>query len=212
MSTCLACLAGWHNECLMLTDDCDCCGTSPQMTIENLSPGLTSKLKDAEEVKDQTSTGRKRAAAMYPIPSIDQGGMVCEWSGLSFAGGGAIPIVGCNQNLIAAIKEKVDDFWPGNIHHGPDKSTLNNSETNVHRICPACHNRWHALNDPFYPKNRPESGLPYLPLSGDSKPHDSGNKATAMVVAASEQYWALKTKQRELLDYETIVSARYGRH
>jgi hypothetical protein len=85
-------------------------------------------------LKDQQSTGRKRAAVMYPLDLE----LPCEWSHKKNCGGGSFPIIGCLDN-------KQTDR-----HHGPDKNTLNNEEGNVHRICATCHNRWHAKNDPDY--------------------------------------------------------------
>jgi hypothetical protein len=49
---------------------------------------------------------------------------------------------------------------------------LNNTDENLHRICGTCHNRWHAKNDPLYPKSRPTPGTPFIPLSGVVIPHD----------------------------------------
>lgn len=90
--------------------------------------------KEDSEVKDPHSTGRKRAAVLYPI----EDGAKCEWRRLAYAGGGKRPIVGCVEGL------------QENRHHGPDKNTLNNAEGNVHRICAGCHNLWHHLNDEDY--------------------------------------------------------------
>lgn len=88
-------------------------------------------------LKDQQSTGRKRAARMYPL---DRNGP-CEWQGKANCGGGKYPILGCSGGTQQAR------------HHGPDKSVSNNEEGNVHRICHNCHYRWHAANDPTYDWN-----------------------------------------------------------
>lgn len=89
--------------------------------------------KDDSVLKDQQSTGRKRAAIMYPLDEEAD----CEWARKKNVGGN-IPIVGCIDGKQQAR------------HHGPDKNTLNNESGNVHRICHNCHNRWHAVNDPDY--------------------------------------------------------------
>lgn len=81
-------------------------------------------------LKDQQSTGRKRAAKLYPLDRTAP----CEWRGKDNQGGG-IGIRGCDNGLQQAR------------HHGPDYNTLNNDPTNVSRICHVCHNRWHAAND-----------------------------------------------------------------
>lgn len=99
--------------------------------------------------------------------------MVCEWAWLAAAGGGVVPIVGC------------PGYPASDVHHGPDKNTLRNVEGNVHRICPTCHNRWHALNDPHY-GSRPPADQPFLPVDGEWLEHDPMTKATDEVVFAEE--------------------------
>ncbi len=96
-------------------------------------------LKSDDDVRDPKSTGRKRAAVLFPlVPESD-----CEWKGLANCGGGKYPIVGCLEG-----KQE-------HRHHGPDKNTLNNSAGNVHRICDNCHNIWHSQNDPDYDPENP---------------------------------------------------------
>ena len=63
------------------------------------------------------------------------------------------------------------------LHHGPDKSTLNNSRPedvalgepyNLHAICAHCHNRWHYANDAGYgiggAEDRPKDNSTWVPL------------------------------------------------
>lgn len=95
-----------------------------------------SNKRDAS-LKDQQSTGRKRAAKLYPLYRESP----CEWQGKSNCGGGNFPILGCISGLQEAR------------HHGPDKSVSNNETGNVHRICHACHNRWHNTNNSHYDWN-----------------------------------------------------------
>lgn len=222
ITECLACKNGWHAECIDSRPFADgfstcCCYEVSTMAAQPQSPIPAIQVLDTrraekadEDIKDQTSTGRKRAAAMYPLPSVESGGMVCEWANLAMAGGGVQPIVGCEGNVIADTKEKVlnEDgsvrIWPGNIHHGPDKSTLNNVPSNVHRVCPVCHNRWHALNDPYYSKIRPDAGMPHIPLSGEMKLHDAETQASPMEIAWSRDYWAIPTRKREKVPYRMI--------
>jgi hypothetical protein len=97
--------------------------------------------------KDARSTGRKRAALLYPI----QPGQVCEWAWHKNCGGGITPIVGCTGRPAS------------HIHHGPDKSTLNNDRSNISLVCEYCHNRWHVANDPYYSNPRPANGETWLP-------------------------------------------------
>jgi len=159
--------------------------------------------KDDDELKDQTSTGRKRARAIIQA-ELASGAlyedMECEWSGLKFAGGGAVPIVGCNGTLITF--EKGNGGRTANIQHGPDKSTLNNDrDTNLHVICTNCHNHWHALNDPYYSDVRPEGGRPFIPLSGNTIPHDRETKASEFDLEMDANYWKLTSAQRKLVPY-----------
>lgn len=85
-------------------------------------------------LRDPQSTGRKRAATLYPLAREE----ACEWRDKANCGGGLFPIVGCVSGLQQAR------------HHGPDKSVVNNEEGNVHRICHRCHARWHAANNADY--------------------------------------------------------------
>lgn len=136
---CISCGSGLHNEC---DDEPCCCKSNPPVAALELEeddeddnwrkPRRQGK-RDAT-LKDQQSTGRKRAAVAYPLDFEAP----CEWKRLKLAGGGQFPLVGCREGLQQAR------------HHGPDKNTLNNDKGNVHRICHTCHNRWHARNDPVY--------------------------------------------------------------
>ena len=130
-------------------------------------------------VGDVKSTGRKRAVLVKPIV---KGETICEWSGLKLAGSGVFPIVGCLDN------------YATDIHHGPDKNTLNNVSSNLHAICSICHNRWHTLNDPTYP---PENiGYEWLPI-GDIKPHDPETKFTPEEYLKAEIYWKTPVAERK---------------
>lgn len=180
MTSCLPCAADIHNECATPTYEfidsipiyyCCCPDTPSSLTIERIGRAG----KDSEDMKDVISTGRKRAAELFPIKE----GMSCEWKGLSRAGGGAIPITGC-LNGVATDR-----------HHGPDKSTLNNSEGNVHRICANCHNRWHTRNDQFYGP-RPDAGRAFVPINGSAcLAHDAITQATNKEIYDSEVYWKM---------------------
>lgn len=156
--TCSMCTIGYHSSC-----QGGLCACSHTQGV--LAPSPTSKDEDEptgedEEVrgshrqrnggrnanssgrrdavlKDQQSTGRKRAARLYPLNRESP----CEWQGSASCGGGLKPILGCVLGKQEAR------------HHGPDKSVSNNEEGNVHRICHACHNRWHAANNADYDWN-----------------------------------------------------------
>lgn len=165
-SLCVYCLQGYTWEC---RSGCDKITDVPIDEDKKERGGQT---KDRAAVKDLESTGRKRAAEMYPIKV----GMTCEWSELKSAGGGVISIIGCSGGVAT------------NRHHGPDKNTLNNEMGNVHRICSTCHNRYHAANDKYYVGERPPGDSPWLPV-GDLIPHDSVTKATPEEIIESELKW-----------------------
>ncbi len=115
------------------------------------SGGRTRGSKRDDELKDPHSTGRKRAAILFPLDKDEP----CEWRSKAYCGGGKYPIIGC----LAGFQE--------NRHHGPDKNTLKNEEGNVHRICDDCHNIWHSQNDPTYDsynaklKHEPRGATPH---------------------------------------------------
>ena len=188
---CFGCRASFHNECEhvwleVIEQDC-CCGGEvkfdmagnvlTQEDTADVTTGLDNGYiddgyqgtKSLSEYSDPVSTGRKRAKEMYPINA----GMVCEWAGLKFAGGGVVPIVGC-------VGRPASDR-----HHGPDKNTMNNAPGNLHRICDHCHNTWHALNDPHYGE-RPEHTKPFLPTDWAWVPHDPATKATTIEIIEAE--------------------------
>ncbi len=170
VNPCLHCLAGYCWECLSLEGNSCCCGLGPGIPIQRGGP-----TKADEDVTDPKSTGRKRAAVLYPINE----GMICEWAQLKAACGGKFPIIGCAGNPAT------------HRHHGPDKNTLNNEQGNVHRICVHCHNRWHTLNDPVYEE-----------FFGTEHwlPHDPDTKATVLEIAANEARWSSGRKLQEVND------------
>ena len=149
--TCTPCRLGRKWEC----DENGNCGNSiydaSLLQLSNAQSNLSDPDSDQESfeegpvyevkahkpdsaLKDQQSTGRKRAAKMYPLDKDAD----CEWNKQKNCGGGKNPIVGCLEGKQQAR------------HHGPDKNTLNNDFGNVHRICHSCHNNWHAANDEGY--------------------------------------------------------------
>ena len=107
--------------------------------------------QEEKTLTDPISTGRKRAAALYKIAP----GTECEWAWKKNCGGGIVTIMGCPGRPAS------------HIHHGPDKSTLNNDRENISIICSTCHVRWHDVNDPHYPNARPVDNGTWLPL-GDT--------------------------------------------
>ena len=189
---CFACRAGFHHECHTWwhwDEESCCCGGEIKFTAtgeikhdgENASESSDREVdsgyiqdgyesnKDLADYKDPVSTGRKRAAEMYPISP----GMVCEWAGLKKAGGGVVPIIGC-------LGRPASDR-----HHGPDKNTMNNAPGNLHRICDYCHNTWHAYNDPHYGE-RPPHTQPFVPVDVEWFDHDPDTKASKEEIMEAE--------------------------
>lgn len=160
---CIVCGRGFHDEC-----DLGCANCHPDIvkavkTLTTVGIGRGAPTKDPDAVTDRLSTGRKRAAQLYPI-FRDQ---ACEWQGKKNCGGGQ-PIVGCIDGLQV------------HRHHGPVKDTLRNEPTNIHRICNNCHARWHAVNDPVYNEELYNT-LPHNPEPADE-----------MELIANEAYWRIK--------------------
>jgi hypothetical protein len=172
---CLPCSANFHYECNDLKleeDELYCCCEGLDKT-----PVATEgrAYKEDEDVTDPKSTGRKRAAQLYPLPKEGEDKLECEWRYLKFAGGGVYPIIGC---IVGFASHR---------HHGPDKNTLNNSMGNVHRICHHCHNRWHTLNDAIYSS---KFG------SADWKQHDAETRATTQEQITNEAKWITAPAER----------------
>lgn len=146
---CSDCVRGFHNDCW---GECSCDHQATPTTVtgggndenrgsqeeENWRQALRKnrgrRTKRDASLKDQQSTGRKRAARLYPLDSS----AACEWRGKANCGGGEFPVLGC-------IEGRQTDR-----HHGPDKVVTNNEPGNVHRICSSCHHEWHAKNNKDY--------------------------------------------------------------
>jgi hypothetical protein len=137
---------------------------SDEEDLEGEPRGGRGRVDSDHNLKDQQSTGRKRAAVDFPLDREAP----CEWKMKRNCGGGPKPIVGCINGLQQAR------------HHGPDKNTLNNDVGNVHRICHTCHNRWHTENDPIYAWGTIQN--PHSPV-----------EATLEQAGENELYWAGRT-------------------
>lgn len=205
MEICPYCAAGLHWECYEPPGDsldikCCCDGNAgDRPALNDPIAKVLGGYKQNDAITDAESTGRKRAVQLKPI--ID--GMECDWAGLANAGGGVYPIVGCDG--ITLVKEKGQGDRTGNLHHGPDKSTLNNVDSNLHRVCGRCHNRWHTLNDPFYPKSRPANGAPFVPVDRELRPHDKRTTASPRQISLDMQWWLLPVTARP--DYREFIDA-----
>lgn len=155
--------------------------TGPEEAFEEDKRGPGRPRLSGDEMVSPLKSGRRRAGLIAKIPE----GYICEWAKLESAGGGVVPIIGCAGNPAVAL------------HHGPDKSTLNNEVgINLHRVCVHCHNRWHELNDPFYGP-RPADNSEYLPLPENTwEPHNRLDQVSRQEVAASELWWKIPKLER----------------
>jgi hypothetical protein len=132
MKTCVPCGRGFHKECLKgcKNDPCHVQSVVEEGTLEltnqsssSVAEGPKARKKGSirEGLKDPQSTGRKRAARLYPSRLQTA---QCEWKqGSKNCGGGRYPIIGC---ISGSQKAR---------HHGPVKNTTRNHQGNVHRIC-----------------------------------------------------------------------------
>jgi hypothetical protein len=191
LSMCIDCAEGFHELCSNGSGGCETChagtSTDPAPTVPDLALGdgfkrvdnLKGKMvlekrkarrtKNDITLKDQQSTGRKRAVAIHGKADPEQ---PCEWQNKANCGGGSFPILGCTSGR------------QENLHHGPDKNTLNNERPNVHKICSQCHNRWHTLNDPAYQ------------WDGEHPTHNPREEITPEDLAEDAARWkTLQTKQ-----------------
>jgi hypothetical protein len=155
-------------------------GCKENESSETFGAELSLSVESAEQevaeekvLRDPVSAGRKRAAVMYEISP----GQVCEWAWSKQCGGGIEPIVGCTGRPAS------------NIHHGPDKSTLNNVRDNISVICTFCHNRWHVANDKYYVEPRPTDNSAWVPDKFPEKeilPLSAKVKATKQEILINE--------------------------
>lgn len=199
-SACWACIVNLHEECFAprIADEDDpgnnwvvcCCRDSGHEDSEMIwAKEVGAPVLEPSDITDVKSTGRKRAAKLYPIYE----GSECEWAWLKYAGGGIKPIIGCSGNTIDPVKK---GSHAGHRHHGPDKNVINNGPLNVHRICASCHNRWHALNNKYYEGERPAADQPWLPKAPEGfvvQQHDPNTQATDEEREEWEASWSSKS-------------------
>ncbi len=162
---CPACGRGFHDECEKGCTNCHPDVIKIAKSLSNIGSGngVGAPTKNPEDVKDKFSTGRKRAAQLYPLFKDKP----CDWQGQKNCGGGS-PIVGCINGM------------QQDRHHGPVKQVLRNEPGNVHRICKNCHARWHAINDPIYDEDEWD------------KTEHKPEPAEAVELLANEAYWRIK--------------------
>lgn len=169
---CVNCAAEMPYQYCLWTDK-GCKEEEDELTAEAVDLSFDDDIPTEKVMRDPVSTGRKRAAVMYPIKA----GQVCEWAFKKNCGGGIDPIMGCAGRPAS------------HIHHGPDKSTLNNDRDNISLVCEFCHNRWHVANDKFY-SIRPvdnSTWIPHINIEGrEILPLSAIQKATKQEVLMNE--------------------------
>lgn len=168
----MPCSRGFHKECKKCKgkNDCHLDISDSVAYTEDEEPKKRKKGSTYDNLKDPKSTGRKRAAKLYPLEQEAP----CEWQGRANCGGGRRPIIGCLSGKQEAR------------HHGPVKNTTRNHEGNVHRICTRCHNHWHELNDLIYDEGE------YALL-----PHDP-RTATEEEIVKEDLAWMSGAKAKEV--------------
>lgn len=207
VESCMSCVVGLHHECWEpepkdeILWQC-CCWRNDDPDAQGFIDTVAAvgrPVAGVDEITDVLSTGRKRAAMMAVIFP----GMLCDWAGLRYAGGGPHPIVGCKGNRIADVKRNADlpenADARGERHHGPNKNVLDNSVgVNLHRVCASCHQHWHTMNDKYYGDRPADAGAPFEPLpEHESYKHDSTTLATDAEIEESEKWWGTRTEQRK---------------
>lgn len=163
-TTCWACRRGQCSGCAAnLTDfDCVCDHVTPMRqplpegpiaNALNLEPDdadtttsvtRSRRNKNDDAVTDQQSTGRKRAAKLYPLKNDKGEKYPCDLAG-KVAGLPKymeVQIDGCGVRPGTMAN-------PAQARHHHDYNTLNNERSNVGLLCHSCHNLLHAKNDPF---------------------------------------------------------------
>ena len=162
MNKCGPCLAGNCADCANEWVDFQLCNcthaeqptpTRPVGTIgaalglepEEPDSRRTRRLKSDDAVTDQQSTGRKRAAAMYPLKDENGNRIPCDYANKpapTLPTYMEVQIDGCGirQGTLASHAQ---------ARHHHDYNTLNNERENVALLCHSCHNLLHAKNDPF---------------------------------------------------------------
>ena len=145
MTLCLACRRKNCKQCQ--NDFCECSHSWGESDRLENTTSETNRKNDYD-LKDPQSTGRKRAARLFPLDAQRP----CEFAGCRDVGspGFEIPgIDGCGTRPGTNVGTQ-------QARHHVDYNTLNNDSDNVVRICHSCHVQLHHVIDPlkdeFYEK------------------------------------------------------------
>lgn len=167
---CRDCLLGQHDKCANTYLDyhyCTCEHTSTLVDVQaplsaigaalidpadalsgtsddELGNRFKRRLKDEGSLKDIQSTGRKRAAVLYPLKDENGRPIPCDFAGRrnvlpNFM---QVQIDGCGtrQGTVAGIAQ---------ARHHHNYTVTDNERSNVGLLCHSCHNLLHSKNDPF---------------------------------------------------------------
>lgn len=223
LQQCNYCAAGFHFLCasLLLDEPVCCCivemetiqeqvdsPSLPETPFTNESPRTKAQKikhdniekrpvgrpeKQIGEFDDQLSAGRKRASRAYQIKV----GTICEWAWRKNNGGGITPVTGCSGRFAR------------HIHHGPDKSTLNNDrESNISLVCTFCHQLWHVRNDKYYPEPRPDDGSAWLPIASESQEIHELRESEPGTVEEIVEFELSIDREMSVEDWKRIRDAR----
>jgi len=156
---CWPCRRGQHNGCagfVTLHLQCDCThdtvapvpnsAIGDSLGLEPTEPDsrtVTRRYKDDQSVTDPQSTGRKRAASLYPLIDGNGNRLPCDLAGKKDALPNfmKVQIDGCGVR---------QGTLPGKAQsrHHHDYNVMNNDRDNIGLLCHSCHNLIHAKNDP----------------------------------------------------------------
>lgn len=162
---CISCWRGMHGACnaLFFDDPCECdhapmdafgaVGPFKSQIGEalNLDPEepdstkTTRRLKDDQAVTDPQSTGRKRAAKLYPLRTEDGNPIPCDLAGRTAP---TLPTYYKVQIDGCGIRQGSIKANAQSRHHW-SYNTLDNERSNIGLLCHSCHNLIHSRNDEF---------------------------------------------------------------
>lgn len=104
----------------------------------------TRRFKNDDSLKDIQSTGRKRAAALYPLKDKDGNPIPCDFANKAqcLPNFMEVQIDGCGIR-------KGTMAGKAQARHHHNYVVTDNERENVGLLCHSCHNLLHAKNDPF---------------------------------------------------------------
>jgi hypothetical protein len=160
---CIPCWKGLHGACnaLYFDDQCSCdhkqtsttqaavgsfkslIGNALNLDPEEPDTRSTTRAprrqKDDQAVTDPQSTGRKRAAKLYPLRTETGDPIPCDLANKK------------SPTLPGYYKVQIDGcgIRQGQSRHHWSYNTLDNERSNIGLLCHSCHNLIHARNDEF---------------------------------------------------------------